>query len=116
MHVFKGGYIIVNDRFSFLHFRIVIISQTLMMNIMNTRSEVSSELFKICHLTFLFNFASTNVVDHGLCDIARVNVIVIRILLKVKFLNCINKVKELCFLNAKSAEIKTVVKIAHYSN
>lgn len=42
--------------------------------------------------------------------------IVIRVLFEVKLLNGINKVEELCFLNAKSVEIKTVVKIAHYSD
>lgn len=70
MHIFKCRYIIVNDSFSFLNFSIVVVSQTLMVNIMNTCSEISSELFKICHLTFLFDFACSNVVDHGLCDIA----------------------------------------------
>lgn len=42
--------------------------------------------------------------------------VVIRVLFEIKFLNSINKVEKLCFLNSKSVEVKTVVKIAHYSN
>lgn len=113
MHVLKSRLVVVNYSLRVSNLRVVIIPQSLMVHVVDATGKVRCELFKVSHFAHSFDITCAQVVDHGLGYVARVNVVVIGVLLEVQFLDGKNVVEELCFLYANPAEVKRVIKIAH---
>lgn len=91
----------------------IVVSKSLVMDIMYSGSNVSREFLYRSELAFKRSLTSSKIEYHRLCYISWVNMIVIRICLHIELLNSKNKIVELLHRNIQGWEIKSVIKKSH---